>query len=313
VPTVEANTPDESGLSPAEWQGYVNRLAAADATSRGEGYQRFPDETHGDGGLEGITTDGHAFQAYYPEAGKTAPQLKQALCKKITDDLEKLERYKEFWSGVLQGRVIRFWRMVVPQRAFRNKHVVSHATGRARHCVSRNLCFVDPNLQALVSVPEDFASATRVLAADRTVSPPLLEANETVLRAFEEERRSTVSRLDAKLKKLPKLYNEERVTDFRRQMLRRYLDYTSAMEWLGRFDPTARERIIAKREGVRRSVETENLVSAAQPPERLQQARLSFKKELDEVAPFIESTRRNDISWGVVGEWLLECPLDFPE
>ena len=306
---------DGEGMSPAQWQHYVNRLAAADAHARGAVYQTIPDDTHGDAGLEGFTSDGHGFQAYCPEIGKPLAQLKAALCQKITADLEKLERYRTFWEPTLKGRPLRFWRMVVPTKALKNKTVIKHAAGRAEHCTNQGLSFVDPAFQALISIPPDFVEALRTISISGldTVTPPRVHVGDTALQAFEAERQTTIEILDGKLLCLPKLVEPANRLKFRRILLRHYLDYTNALEWIGQRDPTAREQIIAKREGLKKSIETQNLVATAQPPERLEQVRTDFKIELERVAPFIESTRRDHMSWGVVAEWLLECPLDFPQ
>ncbi len=300
-------------MTASEWQAYVNRLGSADAQARSAVYQTVPDRTRGDAGLEGFSSDGHAFQAYYPEPDKTPAQLKTALCSKITQDLAKLHRFRNFWESTLHDRPLRFWRLLVPEKSLKDKNVVRHAAEKGTETRALGLPFIAKDFQALVCTPSDFPQALAVLHPPNGefVSPPEVPIGDSVLRAFEYERAEKVRALDEKLGHIPKLAEPRDREKFRRNLLDHYLAYQNALEWLGNHYPETREDIITKREGVRKSIETQNFVSMSQPPERLRQAQADFKAQLDQVAPYLESTRRDRMSWGVVTEWLLECPLDF--
>lgn len=311
----ETSSPGTNGHSannPQQWQEYVNRLAAHEATARGASYQPVFDQTQGDGGLEGYTTDGHAFQAYFPEGTKTKKELTSALCCKLTTDLEKLDRYKSFWTKTLAPGFLKSWTLVVP--VCTDKRVLSHAGEKVRLLQQKCLPFLSPQFCAGVRTPKEFPVAQKAMSAEgleHVRIPDGPAATEAQLKAFESERAGKINDLDRKLGRLPTASTPQQVEKARRGLLRRYLEYQNGLEWLRQNFPPALDDIIARREGLRKSIETQTLVDERQPPERLRVAQAAFRAELDRVASFIKSDQREIMSWGVITEWLLECPLDF--
>jgi hypothetical protein len=298
-------------MTPSEWQAYVNQLAAIDAQLRGAVYQTVPDATHGDAGLEGFTTDGRAFQAYCPEEGKPAATVKIGICTKITNDLEKLYRYRDYWARALPNNTLLLWTLVVP--TLRNREILAHAGTQAEGLRAKNLPFIAPAFQALVQTPRDFPQAMKRLSplGDEQILIPEVHITDAVFQEFETERAAKVEQLDNKLRKLPTVSDDAKLNLARRQFLRFYLEYRNGLEWLAGTWPAARERIVIKQEGLRKTIELRSLIDPSQPPDRLKSAQLSFRKEIDQIAPYLESTQRDNMAWGVVTEWLLECNLDF--
>lgn len=298
--------------TPQQWEEYVNRLAAHDAFARGACYQRVFSQTQGDAGLEGYTTDGHAFQAYLPASGKTKRDLTNALCRKLTSDLDKLDRYSTFWSQTLAAGFLKVWTLVVPSCT--DKHVLEHARRKVEALRQKGLPFLSPDFCALVRTPEDFPTALQAISAEGLEYvriPDGLPATDAQLRAFESERANKINDLNRKLNHLPGASTPNSLERIRHNLLRQYLEYQNGLEWLRQNLPPVLDDIIARRQGLRRSIETQSLVDERQPPERLRLTQEAFRAELDRVAPFIKSDQRGNMSWGVITEWLLECPLDF--
>lgn len=294
-----------------QWQEFVNRIASLDAVARDASYQPVPDSTHGDGGLEGYTTDGHAFQAYFPNPSTTGKKLTTALCAKITEDLRKLERFKEFWTKTLSCTRIHTWTLVVPN--YRDKNVLAHASTKAEELRRYNLPFLTDDFQALVRQPKDFPVAMKNMGADglEHVRIPDRAVAEIECLAFQEESAEKVAELDRKLQRLPTIKTQDLLQKARMQFLRHYLAYRNGLDWISHHFPSSYDSIITRIAGLRSDIETQSLVTPHLPAVLLDRAHQALLAELNETASFLPSDQRRRISLGVVSEWLLECPLDF--
>jgi hypothetical protein len=77
----------------------------------------------GDYGIEGWTADGHAFQCYCPEKDYTQDELYEALRRKITADIPKLQRNAKQIAARIGATRIRSWLFVTPVVPHNDIHV----------------------------------------------------------------------------------------------------------------------------------------------------------------------------------------------
>lgn len=103
-----------------EWERYVNQLLATHHAIFGGSYQPVPD-LGGDHGLEGFTTDtGEAYQAYADQNSKNNQERTRKQKKKISEDLAKLEKYRDFWEKMLDETRLKQWTLLVPDVTFQS-------------------------------------------------------------------------------------------------------------------------------------------------------------------------------------------------
>ncbi len=142
APTSRTGATAEPSRQPSgkEWQKAASiSLLFTHCPLRGEVYQEIPDQTHGDGGLEGISTGGDAYQCYSDEKTLSPDQLTKKQKDKIRKDIWKLEENLDFWTDFLQGTKIKRWFLVVPMIA--NKDVVTYARREAAKLRKKNWRF----------------------------------------------------------------------------------------------------------------------------------------------------------------------------
>jgi hypothetical protein len=137
---------------PKEWESHANRLLAEKYTHAN--YIPIPDHDRGDGGIEGFSLDGHAYQMYCPEGAHTVSKLYEKQRTKMNDDVNKFINNKDNKLAKIFGSTkIKRWILVVPSN--QTKDLVMYATKKTNQILEANLDYVDNS---------DF----RVLIWDRT-------------------------------------------------------------------------------------------------------------------------------------------------
>ncbi|MFO0946453.1 MAG: hypothetical protein U1D30_10965 [Planctomycetota bacterium] len=301
--------PESSGIwGEKEWQAYANALLSTHYAMNNGSYQRIPDKG-GDGGLEGITRCGCAYQCYADQESKTHEDRTRKQKKKILDDLNKLEKNKDFWITFLGTTKIRHWTLMVPN--LDDKEVVSYARKRARELLKKKLPFIEEKFEAFVKTADDYPAA-KLVARDPRLPAASGNVSPKDLAAFKQKEAVFVQRIDGKLKRVPAKNDADRVK-FREQLLHYHLQSSNYLEELRQKFPPQWEEFDSLVDGLGTSISTEAFMDNRSPDQRLMEIRKSFEKMLDESHRFIAKNERILLSWGTVSKWLGECPLDFPE
>ncbi|MBK8270681.1 MAG: hypothetical protein IPK83_21195 [Planctomycetes bacterium] len=209
------------------WQRYVNRLLAAHFAQQGHTYIAIPDKVSGDGGLEGFSTTGEAFQAYADEDSVSTADRAKKQKRKITSDLKKLSDPKRhaLWAGLLQGLKISRWHLVVP--SLEDKSVLVHARTKGETLRRAKLAFLSEEFQAtVINADSAFPIAARNLLQIGCSFIPdgYLPSSEEDLAAFAHAQHEQIAALDRKLQKVTPLQDDGRRSAAKGTLLRRYLD-----------------------------------------------------------------------------------------
>lgn len=137
-----------------EWQNWANQLLTEHYGPTN--YVKISD-TGGDGGLEGFTRkEGHAFQCYGAEPGKTAKQLYEAQRDKMTEDVKKFIDNKVLLAKILGGTLISRWILLVPKAS--QKELIAHSNEKTKEVLAANLPYVAAGFYVTVCDEEHFAS-----------------------------------------------------------------------------------------------------------------------------------------------------------
>lgn len=304
---------DSSGES---WQAYVNRLLATHFSQQGYQYIAIPDKVAGDGGLEGFSTTGEAFQSHADEASVSTADRARKQKRKITTDLGKLAdpNRLSYWTSLLQGTTLSCWHLVVP--LVEDKAVLVHAREKGAELGAKGLPFLAPDFQAtVIAANEAFPVAAQTLLRSGLSFLPdgYAPACDADLTAFSAAQAEQIAKLEAKLKKIPQLRQDSQRKSATATLLQRYLDSENLLARLRQTSPLLWEQILLQRQEHARNLEMDNIFDSSQPQQRVKTAKDRFSASLNGLSKAAASTASDTIAAGSIGLWLLQCPLDFPE
>lgn len=294
------------------WQTHVNALLTTHHQMNGCTYHSVADKVEGDGGLEGFSSDGHAYQCYCDEASLDTADRATKQKRKITADIKKLEIHKDFWEEMLQGVRLVSWTLVVPFNE--DKDVLKHVRRKATEIRNKGLTFIDPSFHGHVCTDTvGFPLAcqrllecgfSKVHISPGEISPEHIESLSTTKPEF-------IRKLDTKVAKLLPNNSEPNVIAFRKQLLDRYLRGSNILQKLEQDAPVLYERIITAIHEKSLSIQLESQFDATLAGARLKDTRADLEGCVRGVAAVLADSTIMALSWSTVTELLGECFLDF--
>ncbi len=301
-------------MTPDEWQGYCHSLARL---RHGEpNYQEVPDHDQGDLGIESFALDGSAcvYQFYVAEAPDTAGRF-SAQRRKLTTDLGKLKKY----DGKLQkmlGFPIKRWILVVPN--YDSKRIVEHATAKSREVCKQGLGCVDSNdFRVLVQDESAFeverAALQKAGVAKALVAPADVAAEE--VQVWSVDNASEVATLDGKLKALIRQHHHADTdqASLRQELLRYHLKGQNYAKQLADDYPDLYEKFARAKAVEEGDLVVRSLTTPAGANDHLESVRRQYESRLESAVPGLAPEDAPMLSWAGVAEWLIRCPLSFPE
>lgn len=298
-----------------EWQDYVNRLLTEEFARRGHRYYPVPDKVRGDGGIEGFSTTGEAFQAYADQGSNSTEERATKQKRKITRDLRKLQdpKRQKFWNELLNGTPIQRWMLVVP--VIEDKGVLVHARNKGEELRKLNLPFLTSDFHATVVTASAFPVAEQALTFSGlgTFPKQRTSATEEELAAFETAQAQQIAVLDMKLMKLPRLNVAQQRQQQVRRLLRMHLAAENLLHQMSRQSPTLWQRILVERDEYAQTLEAMQGIDAREPQTKLRSAVDEFRTILLDFTRPPDPARSSTLALGAVCLWLMTCPLDFWE
>lgn len=301
-------------LSGDEWQRWANQLLHR---HYGAGhYQEVPDTDRGDAGIEGFSlTDGHVYQAYGPEGPLSVADEYAKLRIKLTEDIRKFIDNRQLLGRLFGSLRMTRWILFVP--SFRSKDIVAHATMKAAEVVAAALPYVHDSDFKVVVLPEEAFSAERDDLLNHAITtidvdtPPVAP---DVIQAWADHNANDtlVDTLDTKLRKLPTLRNDGERAAFRNRMIQHFLDGQNAYEDLRQY-PEVWAIVRKAKSTQERYVGTQAMSSSETPGQILQIAITTLKEKVRVAARALADGPIDAIAFEAVADWLMRCPLDFPE
>ncbi|GEM_PF-1427607 len=298
------------------WQRHVNALMSCHYANLQHTYIAIPDKVHGDFGIEGFSTTGDAYQAYADDNSVSVGDRARKQKNKITKDLNKLtlRKNQKALCNLFQGIQISRWHLIVP--TLDDKSVLIHARKKGELLREQKLPFLTEDFQAIVRTASTaFPAEARQLAQAGIVYIPdgYSECTDEDLEDFSVARAQQVIVLERKLRKVPKLADDDVREKARKDLLKRYLDSENLISQIRSCSPIVAEQIIVQRQQHARNLEALSPFEVAPASQIVANAKERFEQSLAPLLNSPNSTLINIIATGAIGLWLLECPLDFPE
>ena len=296
-----------------EWEARVDQLLRLHYQI-GE-YQTVPDAHRGDFGVEGFSTDGCAYQAYSPDEPLSIKERYEKQRDKITADINKFINNADELAQLFDGTVIRRWILVVPRHD--SARLIQHAKKKAKEVHNRALPYVSDDFEILVITDAYFERERAQLdrfgldeiriEVNPSDGPPIEELEDEI------EGLGLLDNLHTKTEKLPTLTTEAKRREFRSEMARNYLIGQKILGEFQRSHPTTYQVLVLEKRAREGRLRVDTLVSGEAPGERLSSEIQLFADKIEDRLPHVHSETRNALALEAVSDWLLRCPLDFPD
>jgi hypothetical protein len=278
-------------------------------------YQVVPDGQSGDAGIEGFSLDGCVYQMYGPRNEQSFRSRHEAIRRKITDDTRKFVENGPKLRALLGALKVRRWILLVP--AFDSREIVEHAAKRTQYVAAAGLDYVDVSDFRVMVVDEDAFAVERKALLNQGLGSVRIDAEEIgsdVVDAWtvNEANSKLVQVLDAKLARLPTLRNPALRLRVRRHYVSHLLHGQNVLEGLRSY-PDIWEAIRRLRSERERYLYTSCITSPEAPGSILRDAIDGFISDVHTCAPALNADTVNAVAHEVIADWLMRCPLDFPE
>ncbi len=301
-------------LAGQEWQDWATQLLHCHY-AKGD-YQPVPDKDRGDAGIEGFSTNGCVYQMYGPEGELTFAQRHNRIRDKITRDITKFIADKDGkLSKLFGGTKIRRWILLVPY--FDSRELVEHAARKTKEVLAAGLAYVDCDEFTVVILEEDAFAVEKAMLLKLNVSgidistAPICEQDIEGW-AADEANAFKVEHLATKTARMPTLADETNRAEFEREVITWWLEGQNVLDELRAY-PEAWEVIRRAKSEQEKYLRGHCMVTDQRPYPLLQEALAKIAATVETEAAALSFSTRQVVAHEAVADWLMRCPLNFPE
>lgn len=292
-----------------EWQAFALQLVQL--RHGAENVQIVPDAVRGDAGLEFFTTSGCLYQCYAPQETSDVAKAASAMKAKAGRDLPKLARYKDKIESILSGIVANRWILLCP--FLDNKEVVADVRKRGVAIKSQGLSFLGGDFEALCHCQENFTAEIEQLKM-LSLGPPLSVSIPSAGDVAAVGGTSIGARID---EKLARAYGpsatDAQISSRRDAYVKAHLYRENALDQLRQNHSVLWEQAFQSLEAEETRLIAVGTNSVTLPAEQLQASMTRIEQSLVKALPMLSVGIVTQIALGTVSDWLIRCPLDFPE
>ena len=293
-----------------EWQEYILLLL-----KRHYGpahFQEIPDKDQGDCGLEGFSRDGSAYQCYSAQEPLSIADLTAKQKTKVTKDIKKFRDNSVQLRGLLGGTKIGRWILVVPR--FDSKDLLVHTAKKAEEVRKAAPAHVQASFEIHVIKDDHFAVERAALydSGAGKVTIDVAEAAEKDVKEWAGKNDKLVKAIDEKLGRITAVKASAK-KGIRDKFLRHYVTGQNLLERLRIDFPALHEKVLACQRARERFLSTRMALCGPTTGTALHEVISQFRDELDRSVTGISDSNAECLAFGAVADWMLRCPLDFPE
>lgn len=300
-----------SGWDPKEWENHFKSLVRLHYSAAN--VKDVPDKHGGDFGLECFTLSGHAFQCYVPEEPLTVKTRYERQRTKIYDDIKKFISNRRELEKLFGSLKISRWILACPRHE--SAKLVQYAAIKAHEVRALGLSYVASDFEVLIQTAEDYKVESQTLykvGAQRLPLNPLAVDGDTA-QDWLDTNSSLAVTLKSKLSRLPDASGEGRVDRVALEFVKRFLESEDFLDGLQSDFPDLWEKLDALRQEKERFLQIEQLTSFRDRKEILPSQIKDLQERLSSENDYLRHSHVDMLAWGTVADWLLRCPLDFPE
>jgi hypothetical protein len=298
-------------LAGEEWQRWANKLLIRHYGPTE--YQVVPDNDRGDAGLEGFTvSSGHCYQAFGCEEPTSTAARYTKQRNKMTEDIGKFISNRTVLVKIFGKTKITRWVLFVPYAD--SKEIIAHASKKTDEVIAANLPYVADKFRVMVSQEEDFASERDFLMSipsSRSLMFEVERSSEEAIAEWEATNDRLAKTLFDKIRRLPTLKSDTTQRKFHATVLRWYIEGQSILDALRQY-PETYQRVVQTK-AHRENYLVMTAASGRSPQEILQISFQQLYEDLKTEVRELHSFSAESLAHEGVADWLLRCPLDFPE
>ena len=293
-----------------EWQDWADKLLTCHYGPTE--YQKISAHDRGDAGIEGYTrSEGHAYQAYGCVEPISTKDRYEAQRDKMTQDINKfINNHATIARLVGQVKITR-WVLFVPH--FDSKNIVAHAATKTQEVIDAKLSYVAGTFQVCVCQEDDFMVA-RDLLLNAAVRKLYIEVPPTTPEQIAEWKAANEGPsevLAEKLQRLKTLKTPKRRVEFQETVLNWFLRGQDALEAL-RKHPDIYEKA-QRAKSHHEAYLARTIVSGLPSQDLLNETVKELCSTLADEVRELHRFPSEILAHEAVADWLLRCPLDFPD
>lgn len=276
--------------------------------------QRVPSEDKGDLGLDAFChSDGSVYQCYAPEGAGSSRERYRRHRKKMTDDIQKFIDRKEKIAAVLGNLKVPRWILVVPLND--SKDILQHAATKASLVRGAQLPYVALEFQILVQDAVDFTLERReaVLRGARDLDLPVEDLEQGQVEQWVQHNNPLVENLRRKLHAVYQGEHPDYVAERMEILISAFIQGENLLSTLNQDHPDIWEKVQREIKRTERRLVVSGRDSASVAATSFRQELAALADALSESRVLVSSATAENISHGMVTDWLMRCPLDFPE
>ncbi|WP_413431810.1 hypothetical protein [Crateriforma spongiae] len=297
-------------LEGTEWQKWADQLLTEHYGPTS--YVKIPD-TQGDGGIEGFSRPcGHAYQAYGADKTKSGKALYEAQRDKMTRDINKFITNKNLLAKLLGDVKISKWVLLVPTVGL--KDLQSHANKMTQLVRDAKLPYVTDDFYVTYCDEDSFAKERDKITSYMQDSIAILapSPDSSAVDEWHSENDALMQTLKEKIERLEANATPQRVAKLQRQMLQWHLHGRSLLSKLNELSPSTYERVFEAKTQYEQSLVAHELI-AANARQQLREVMEGFEKAVREAGRSLTNPNTRSLVCEAIADWMMRCPLDFPE
>jgi hypothetical protein len=289
------------------WQAYALQLVQI--RHRPQNVQAVPDKVKGDAGIEFFTTDGCLYQCYAPEEASDVAKASSAMKAKASRDLKKLHTYASLIERILQDTRCNRWILLCP--FLDDKDVVAFVREKGKEIQSLGLSFLEQNFEALVHCQTDFSvEIGRLKQMSAGMALHFERPSQADVQAHPDG--EMTRRLVGKLSRAFPEASPAQIEDRKNSYIRAHLIQENALHEMRDNHPILWEQSKVCIDAEETRLRTIGSGSGA-ASDQLQTSVNRIEESLRRDLPSVSASVVTEIAVGTISDWLLRCPLDFPE
>lgn len=293
---------------PKAWEEYFKSIVRMHY--KPENYCDLPDTHGGDFGIECFTLSGHVFQCYRPDESSDVSKLLRAQQRKISTDIKKFTKdnvddFKKLFGDLKISR----WILATPHN--KSSKLTQYCTVKTLKVRKLGVSYIDDDFQILIKTEQDYPQEAFILRKNKfQLNLDFNAVSDENAKKFIDGNIDFLEKLNLKIPKIND--NEQQHEVYKKFLVQKYLDYKNLLDSLEQ-DWVEIYQIVYKCIKVRE----DNLVglfmlsSDAQPSQIIKDEIENLKNEISEEIPTFKQSDLNKITWGVISDWLIRCPLSF--
>jgi hypothetical protein len=278
-------------------------------------FQSVPATDKGDAGIEGYCiSEREVFQSYAPLAMLDTKTMYEKQRDKLTEDTGKFVRNRTRLEKILpKGFRVRRYEFLVPE--LRSSDLLAHANKKAEEVRNANLPYVDP----------EFA----ILVRDKSYFEPQIvqESNLLLVRLHLENRDVTteeitdwssghnegVANLDRKIGLYTSLRRLSDIARKRQYWVEAKIRAENALTKLRAHSEELWEKLWGVKQAREQLLASQYGEDSGKPESQVRSISNQLALDMIGRVPNLERLDADMLAEGLVGEWLQNCKLDFPE